>query len=282
MGHRDISSAVGPKEARLGCRRRGWTFLILLVVCLFLATCANPDSVNARRAVLAQMLATSAQIFVEGQDGLRRAGSGVVLSTDLPHGRAAILTTAHLLKPPIQQSALIIAGVQSEQIPAEIVAIDFGSDLALMTAPLRGVSPAALASHAELSDEIFVIAYPWGRQRTVVRGAISQIATRPSVEDPFSISGPVALVDATVSYGMSGGGVFDKRTGQLVGLVRGYRTAELSLPSEGTPLRLPIAGETTVISTRDILCFLRSSGYEGLVARSTAATTTERDCQQLG
>ena len=111
-----------------------------------------------------------------------------------------------------------------------------------------------------------------------MKGAVSQIAAQPSIEDPFSISGPVALVDATVSYGMSGGGVFDERSGLLVGLVRGYRTAHLSLSSEDAPLKLPIAGETTVISTRDIVCFLRATGYEGLVAKSATAAVPERDC----
>jgi hypothetical protein len=113
----------------------------------------------------------------------------------------------------------------------------------------------------------------------VVNGAVSQIAAQASIEDPLSISGPVGLVDATVSYGMSGGGVFDKRTGRLVGLVRGYRTAHLALSSQESPLKLPIAGETTVISTRDIVCFLRSIGYEGLIANSAAAAIPERDCK---
>jgi hypothetical protein len=47
-------------------------------------------------------------------------------------------------------------------------------------------------------------------------------------------------------------------------------------------LKLPIAGETTIISTRDIVCFLRSSGYEGLIAHSAAAAVGERDCTLSG
>ncbi len=253
--------------------------LKLIVIGLFLTACANTEPAPTKRAVLAQMLATSAQIFVEREDGVRRAGSGVILSTDLPQGKAAVLTTAHLLEPPVEQSAYVVAGAQGERTPVEIVAMDSARDLALMTAPLPGASQVALARRAELADEILIVAFPWGRQRTVVNGAVSQIATPASLEDPFSISGPVGLVDATVSYGMSGGGVFDKQTGQLVGLVRGYRTAHLSLSSQQSPLKLPIAGETTIISTRDIVCFLRSVGYEGLIANSAAATIPERDCE---
>ena len=162
------------------------------------------------------------------------------------------------------------------------MAIDSERDLAILVVPLAGASRVSLAERAELADEILIVAYPWGRQRTVVKGAVSQIASTASLQDPFAISGPVGLVDATVSYGMSGGGVFDESTGDLVGLVRGYRTAHLSLSSEQTPLKLPIAGETTVISTRTIVCFLRSAGYESLTADSAAAAVPERDCKQEG
>ncbi len=253
--------------------------LKLIVIGLFLTACANTEPTPSKRAVLVQMLATSAQLFVEREGGVRRAGSGVILSTNLPQGRAAVLTTAHLLEPIVEQSAYVVAGAKKERIPVDIVAIDSARDLALMTAPLPGVSMVALARRAELADEILIVSFPWGRERTVVNGAVSQIAAQASIEDPLSISGPVGLVDATVSYGMSGGGVFDRRTGQLVGLVRGYRTAHLSVSSQESPLKLPIAGETTVISTRDIVCFLRSVGYEGLIANSAAAAIPERDCK---
>lgn len=258
------------------------TSLATLVIALVLTACASPEPPPSKRAVLAQMLASSAQIFVQREDGVRRAGSGVILATGLPDNRVAVLTTAHLLEPQVEQSAEVITGLQSDRSPADIVAIDSARDLALLVVPLVGTSQVSLAEHAELADEILIVAYPWGRQRTVVKGAVSQIAAAASIEDPFAISGPVGLVDATVSYGMSGGGVFDERTGDLVGLVRGYRTAHLSLSSEQSPLKLPIAGETTVISTQTIVCFLRSAGYDGLTADRTAAAVPERACKQEG
>lgn len=258
--------------------------LKLLAIGVLLAACSNTEPELSKRAMLAHMVTTSAQIFVDREGGVRRAGSAVILSTDLPQDGTAILTTAHLLEPPVEQSAFVVAGAQGKRIPVEIVAVDPERDLALLTAHLAGVSQVALAGRAELADEILIVAFPWGRQRTVVKGAVSQIAKQPSIEDPFSIEGPVALVDATVSYGMSGGGVYDKQSGQLVGLVRGYRTAHLSLSSDDPPLKLPIAGETTIISTRDIVCFLRSIGYEQLIANSDAALATdgERDCDKSG
>jgi hypothetical protein len=82
----------------------------------------------------------------------------------------------------------------------------------------------------------------------------------------FPVEGPVGLIDAAVSYGTSGGGVFDAESGNLVGIVRGYRTARLALP--GTPaqsLEFPIAGETTVVPALQILCTLEQ---KSLTARA--------------
>ena len=66
----------------------------LTVVGLALGACAGTEPEPSKRAVLAQMLATSAQLFVEREGGIRRSGSGVILSTGLPEGRVAIITTA--------------------------------------------------------------------------------------------------------------------------------------------------------------------------------------------
>jgi len=254
-------------------------YLLSLVAGLFLTACVNTETADTKRTTLRQMLAASAQVFVEREDGARRVGSAVVLSTKLDQANVAILTTAHLLEPPIAQSTFVVVNPQIERIAAEIVAIDAERDIALLAAPLPEVSQVELAPGAGLADEILIVAYPWGRQRTVVNGAVSQISVRASVDDPFSIWGPVGLVDATVSYGMSGGGVFDKHSGNVIGIVRGYRTAHLSLNSEQPPLKLPIAGETTVISTREIVCFLRSIKHEWLVGDALTSTIGERDCE---
>ena len=103
-----------------------------------------------------------------------------------------------------------------------------------------------------------------------VNGVVSQIAGDGPV---VPIEGSVALIDAVVGYGTSGGGVFDDRTGSLIGIVRGYRTARLSLSGdEAQTLDLPIAGETTVIPTRDIVCFLQSNGLADRLAPATRRT----------
>jgi hypothetical protein len=57
-------------------------------------------------------------------------------------------------------------------------------------------------------------------------------------------------------------------TGDLAGIVEGYRTAHIATP--GNPervLQLPVPGETTVIPCRAIVEFLTRSGRNTLVPR---------------
>lgn len=76
------------------------------------------------------------------------------------------------------------------------------------------------------------------------------------------------MVDASVSYGASGGGVFDATSGELVGIVEGYRTARVSIPeAPERVLPVPIPGETTIIPSAEIFRFLRASGLGALIAK---------------
>jgi serine protease Do len=205
-------------------------------------------------SIIAHSLAASVQLHADRDGGVRRWGSGVVLTQDGDR-RTLILTAAHLVLPAVSQivHATTPGGGRSE---AAIIAIDEKADLAVLAAENLAVTPIALQDTGGLGDNVWVVSFPWGRRGTVVSGVVSQIAAEDA-DTSLPISGPVSLIDAAVSYGTSGGGVFDARTGLLVGIVRGYRTAKLALP--GAPpqsLDLPIAGETTVISTVTIRCFL--------------------------
>ncbi len=254
--------------------------LNLLLVALALSACAQMEPAHDKRAVINHTLATTVQLFVEREGGVRRAGSAVILAANQSDGEAMILTTAHLLEPPAKQMVYVATATREERAQAEIVTIDPDRDLALLTASFPGVSQIKFATGAELADEVLVVAFPWGRRRTVVNGAVSQISVEESRHDPPLIWGAVSLVDASVSYGMSGGGVFDKRSGRLVGMVRGYRTVHLSLSSDQAPLKLPIAGETTVIPTSEIVCFLRSVDLEHLVTGDVTSEFPRRLCEQ--
>ncbi len=252
--------------------------LILAAVGLTLAACTTFEPPTEKRTVISHALATTAQLVVQREGGVRRSGSAVILASGRSDGEAVILTTAHLLNPPAEQSVHLVANLREKLIPAEVVAIDEARDLALITAPYEAPAEVELAAGAELADEVLVVAFPWGRDRTVVKGAVSQISGENSPSGLPPVWGAVNLIDASVSYGMSGGAIFDKLSGRLVGMVRGYRTAHLSLSSEQAPLKVPIAGETTVISTREIVCFLRALDREQLVGRQVRQQVAPASC----
>jgi hypothetical protein len=98
-----------------------------------------------------------------------------------------------------------------------------------------------------------------------VSGVVSQVAA-PSGE--LLLAGPARMVDASVSYGSSGGGVFDAHSGELVGIVESYRTAKVTIPEmKERPLQVPVAGETTLVPAAVIVLFLVDSGLGDFLAR---------------
>jgi serine protease Do len=237
--------------------------LVAIALSLILTACSTHSPSHKKQLVLMHSIAATAQVFTVREGGTRRAGSAIVLSQDASQSTTFILTAAHLLEPPVEQSIYILDPATQNRVPADLIAIDSDADLALLAAPIAAGEPVRLALGGGLADEVLVVAFPWGRARTVVNGAVSQVAAEESTGQ-VPLWGDVKLIDASVSYGMSGGGIFDKQSGRLLGIVRGYRTAHLALTSEAAPLKLPIAGETTVISTHDILCFLDAKGLGGM------------------
>jgi len=66
-----------------------------------------------------------------------------------------------------------------------------------------------------------------------------------------------------VSYGSSGGGVFDARTGELLGIVETYRTAKISIPELlDRALDIPVPGETAIVPASTIRKFIEEFGLQ--------------------
>jgi len=221
------------------------------------------ESTRPANDVIARSLASSVQLFTEREGGTRRSASGVVLSVDAD-GTMIILTAGHLLSPLIAQTVYVALPGRDERVEASILALDAEADIAVLEARDIAATPVEIQTTAHLGDDVWVVSFPWGQRGTVVGGRVSQVTGTGA--NAFPVEGPVGLIDAAVSYGTSGGGVFDAENGNLVGIVRGYRTARLALP--GMPaqsLEFPIAGETTVVPTMQILCTLEQ---KSLTARA--------------
>lgn len=238
---------------------------------LGLTACSSVETPRHNEDVIAGSLASAVQLFAERAGGGRRAGSGVVLTMD-GDGSALILTAGHLLVPKVEQSVYVHGPSGGQPIEATILVVDVERDIAILEARGLEASPVELKASARLGDNVWVVSFPWGRRGTLVNGFVSQIAGDQG-SALLPIEGSVGLIDAAVSYGTSGGGVFDSGTGRLVGIVRGYRTAKLALPGvQAQSLEFPISGETTVIPTSDILCLLRSAKLDDRLS----ANETER------
>ena len=156
-------------------------------------------------------------------------------------------------------------------------------DLAVIEAEGINLPPVRLKEVVRLGDDVWVAALPVGpaAHGGERRGESAEEPRRGS----SSIEGTIRMVDASVSYGSSGGGVFDAETGALIGIVEGYRTAQMALPDRPErTLQLPVAGETLVIPARSILEFLAASGLGELVhdsgERAARGPPARRVCRE--
>lgn len=237
---------------------------------------AEPVSVVVR-----EMLSSTAQVVVVRENGARRTGSSVVLSNGTRDGKTVLLTAAHVLTPLETQEIQAMSPLRRDAVPARLIAVDDEADLAILEIEGFEAKPIDFAAEASLGDQIFVASFPWGGRATVVSGMVSQIDwDQSSEESEFPFTGPASLIDATVSHGMSGGGVFNRESGTLVGIVRSHRSVNVTLPGE--PKRtftLPVAGETNVVPTRRILCFLASNGYRELISDTLLDAAKAESCR---
>jgi hypothetical protein len=216
---------------------------------------ARPPS---RSDVIRQILPATVQLRCERDGGGRRAASGVLLARDAATRRAWIVTTRHFLEPMAPQKVSVSAGTQA-RLSARVVSVSERADLALLEVAGIDSTPARLKDTVQLGDEVWVVAFPWGRRMTLSSGVVSQVVGETGGE----YEGAARMVDVSVSYGASGGGVFDAQTGALVGLIESYRTARVSM--QGSPERVievPVPGETTLISADAIRGFVAEAGLE--------------------
>ena len=232
-------------------------FLTAAVTAVAVAGCVSAAP-HSDRDVLPRILKSIVQLRAELDGDDRRSGSGVVIASDPQSSRCWIITTRHLVEPPKPRRLSARVPDHGGSLSAEVVKISDELDLAILS--VQGVAPPAvtLREITGLGQDVWVVGFPWGRRLTVVRGVVSQLG---GDGDEMRLEGPARMVDASVSYGASGGGVFEVSTGLLVGIVEGYRTARVALPhAPESVIHVPVPGETTVVASAGIRRFLSSAG----------------------
>jgi serine protease Do len=235
--------------------------LALVALVLAAGGCASPSRAPDRGDRIRRILATTVQLRSERDGGIRRAASGVVVATDPTSRRAWIITVRHFITPFARQRMFVQHPGLETARPATIVSVsaeDLDLDLAIIEVENLDVTPVRLKETSTLGDELVIVAFPWGRRFTVARGIVSQV-TSPLGEE--IVTGSARMVDASVSYGSSGGGVFDAHSGELVGIVETYRTAKVTIPEmKDRVLEIPVPGETTLVPASVILQFMQDFG----------------------
>jgi S1-C subfamily serine protease len=224
--------------------------------------------------VLQRILPSAVQVVVEQQEGRRvRTGSGVVIAS---HQSAIgpeclVLTSGHTIEGLEGQREIhvVLGQHRGEAVRARatvaVVRVTNDLDMALLRIRSSSCTPAPPAEPPILGEPVWVVGFPMGQAMTLASGIVSQIRL-PGSAGPGA--GSRLKVDAPVSYGSSGGGVYAMRGGGLLGIVEGYSTARLS--SQGvTPawfIDVPVPGHTLVTPLPDIQKFLESTGQGDLLA----------------
>jgi hypothetical protein len=247
-------------------RRGFWPAATVLPVAIaMLAGCAGLLRPPARAEVLRGVLPSTVQLLAERPGGGRRAASGVVVASDAARGCSFVLTAGHFVAPPVPETIHIRTAGRRERFPATVLRANGDADLALLLVPGVVLPPVRRRDLAHLGDDVWVVAFPRGRQMTLASGTVSQVGAGGETD---ATEGPVRLVDTSVSYGASGAGVFDAETGELIGVVEGYRTAQIAArDAPDRVLEIPVPGETLVISADTIRRFLAESELEAFRTR---------------
>ena len=238
--------------------------LTIFAIIIILSTGCTIESICKpnREDVIEQIVPSSVQIVLE-RDGERfRSGSGVaVAARQTERGTECfVLTSGHTLSHRSDKDRVFILfgrhrSAGKKEAAVVVAQRDTGEmDLALLRAPTGECIPAQFGNPPSLGDPIWVVAYPWGRNMTLVGGIVSQV----NLDQPGDrATAPRFIVDASVSYGSSGGGVYDAE-GLLVGVVEGYRSARVSFEGNASPqyITVPVPGETYVVPLADVRRFL--------------------------
>ncbi len=228
---------------------------------LGLLACAAPMP-RPKSEVIQRLLPSSVQLTAERRGTRVRAASGVVIHAAAAPDRSLVLTTRHALRG-LDDPELYVAPRGGTRRRATVLAVSPDADLALLQVDGVVLPPVSLGDEGRLGDDVWVVAYPWGRRLTLVGGVVSQV--EPTTEGEGA-QGPTLMIDASVSYGASGGGVFDAATGRLIGLVEGHRTARVNVRDDPKlAVEFPVAGGTRVVPARAIHRFLESAGYAFLL-----------------
>jgi len=226
-----------------------------------------------REEVLQRIFPSAVQVVVEQREGRRiKSGSGVAIAARrTAEGPACfVLTSGHTCSGLAGKTEIYAVfgrhlGTGRKVNELLVAARNDAIDLALLRAETDDCSPAAPAAAPALGAPIWVVGFPLGRHIMLSSGVVGQVI----IGEPGGDSAGRLIVDAPVTYGVSGGGVYDARTAGLLGLVEGFSTARLTAQgsSPGLYVDVPVPGQTFVTPLSDVRQFLADIERADLLPR---------------
>ncbi|MDD3587451.1 MAG: trypsin-like peptidase domain-containing protein [Thermoguttaceae bacterium] len=157
-------------------------------------------------------------VFTREQNMFFRAegegrGSGVVLNNE-----GIILTNYHVVEKANSISVTLFNGSAHK---ARLLGQDVKTDIALLKieAPSESLFPVAFGDSSQLlvGQIVYAIGNPFGNERTMTRGIVSNLNRTISSPQQYRQIKGVIQIDAAINPGNSGGPLFDTR-GRMIGM----------------------------------------------------------------
>jgi putative serine protease PepD len=200
------------------------------------APAAAPDGSVQKAA--AAVLPSVVKIGVVTQQGAG-SGSGIVVSKD-----GLIVTNNHVVEPAAQGGQLTVTLNDGRTVSASIVGRDPLTDLAVIRADAKDLTPAKLGDSGAIAvgQQVVAIGSPFGLDATVTSGIVSAL-NRPVTSGDGGDSTtvfPAVQTDAAINPGNSGGALIDL-AGRVIGINSAIKTAGDSGQSQGGNIGLGFA-----------------------------------------
>ncbi len=161
-------------------------------------------------------------------------GSGVIV-----HPAGYVVTNAHVINRAAQISVKLTGLGQEREIPAKLLAVDLGHDLALLEMNEPGPYPAARFGRSDdllVGETVIALGSPFGLGRTVSTGVISALDRDIPVQN--QVFEGLIQTDAAVNPGNSGGALLNI-LGEWIGVNSAIYSASGG-GSDGISFAIPI------------------------------------------
>lgn len=168
------------------------------------------------------------------------SGSGIVISAD-----GLIVTNNHVVAAAANGGRLTVTLNDNRTVSAQIVGRDELTDLAVIRADAKGLTPAKLGSSGTLQvgQPVVAIGSPFGLNATVTSGIVSALnrpVTSGDTDGDSTTVFPAVQTDAAINPGNSGGALIDL-AGRVVGINSAIKTAGGNGQSSGGNIGLGFA-----------------------------------------